>query len=218
MFFYKSRHYFVLYAINWVQKPKLSIMKSVLFTFFSAVFLLTACKTDKKDSLNTDKQIVFTDTSLLKPTDGSADVGVQGNNTPAPVPAVQEKAAKPEVKTIIKYVTVKEKPVRRPVVTNTPAEVSPVPDPEAIDPSTGTSTTGTGTASGTTVPAKKKGGWSEAAKDATIGGVGGAVLGGVIGKGAKGAVIGGVLGAAGGYILGRKKDKRTAANADSTRY
>ena len=193
-------------------------MKSLLFTFFSAVFLLTACKTEKKDSLNTDKQIVFTDTSLLKPTDGSSDVGVKGNNTPAALPVVKEAPPKPEVRTITKYVTVKEKPVRRPVVTNKPAEVAPVPAPVATEPSTGTGTTGTGSAPGTTVPAKKKGGWSDAAKDATIGGVGGAVLGGVIGKGAKGAVIGGVLGAAGGYILGRKKDKRAAANADSTRY
>ena len=196
-------------------------MKSLLFTLFSAVFLLTSCKTDKKDSLNTDKQIVFTDTSLLKPTDGSADVSVRGNNTPAPVPAVQEKAAKPEVRTIVKYVTVKEKPVRKPVIKNTSPEITP----EATDPTIGTGTPGStgtgsaaGTTAGTTVPAKKKGGWSDAAKDATIGGVGGAVLGGVIGKGAKGAVIGGVLGAAGGYILGRKKDKRTAANSDSTRY
>ncbi len=52
-------------------------------------------------------------------------------------------------------------------------------------------------------------GWSHAAKDATIGGVGGAVVGAVISKNhVKGAIIGGVLGAGGGYILGRSKDKR----------
>ncbi|MEO5782646.1 MAG: YMGG-like glycine zipper-containing protein [Ginsengibacter sp.] len=52
-------------------------------------------------------------------------------------------------------------------------------------------------------------GWSHAAKDATIGGVGGAVVGAVISKNhVKGAVIGGVLGAGGGYILGRSKDKK----------
>ncbi len=53
----------------------------------------------------------------------------------------------------------------------------------------------------------RKRGWSKAAKGAVIGGVGGAVVGGVI-KGGKGAVVGGVVGAAGGYIIGRSKDKR----------
>src|SRR2546423_1434762 len=43
-------------------------------------------------------------------------------------------------------------------------------------------------------------GWSHAAKDATIGGVGGAVLGAVISKNhVAGAVVGGVIGAGGGY-------------------
>lgn len=52
-------------------------------------------------------------------------------------------------------------------------------------------------------------GWSKAAKDATIGGVGGAVIGAVVSKNkVKGAIIGGVLGAGGGYILGRSKDKK----------
>ena len=54
---------------------------------------------------------------------------------------------------------------------------------------------------------QKKEGISKAAQGAIIGGVGGAVVGAVIGKGGKGAILGGVIGAAGGYILGRKKDK-----------
>ena len=63
------------------------------------------------------------------------------------------------------------------------------------------------------MPAEKQKdkGWSNAAKDATIGGVGGAVVGAVISKKkGKGAIIGGILGAAGGYILGRKKDNADA--------
>ena len=51
-------------------------------------------------------------------------------------------------------------------------------------------------------------GWSHAAKDAVIGGVGGAVVGGVVGHSVGGAAIGGVVGAGGGYIIGRKRDKR----------
>ena len=38
--------------------------------------------------------------------------------------------------------------------------------------------------------------------------MGGAVAGAVIGKNGKGAIIGGVIGAAGGYVLGRKQDKK----------
>ncbi len=74
--------------------------------------------------------------------------------------------------------------------------------------STSTRTTdNNNTSSGQTTSRKK--GWSKAAKDATIGGVGGAVVGAVISKNhVKGAVIGGVLGAGGGYILGRSKDKK----------
>lgn len=56
----------------------------------------------------------------------------------------------------------------------------------------------------------KKQGWSKAAKGAVIGGVGGAVIGGVINKRNRGAgaIIGGVLGAGAGYGIGRSKDKK----------
>jgi len=74
----------------------------------------------------------------------------------------------------------------------------------------GTSTrTSNNNNTGTSQTTTRRRGWSAAAKDATIGGVGGAVLGAVISKNhVKGAVIGGVLGAGGGYILGRSKDKK----------
>lgn len=65
------------------------------------------------------------------------------------------------------------------------------------------------TNSGQTTATTRKKGWSKAARNATIGGVGGAVTGAIISKNkVKGAVIGGVIGAAGGYILGRSKDKK----------
>jgi hypothetical protein len=58
-------------------------------------------------------------------------------------------------------------------------------------------------------PAKKEG-WSKAAKGAAIGGAGGAVTGAVLNKKNRvmGAIIGGVLGAGGGYVIGRKMDKK----------
>lgn len=55
---------------------------------------------------------------------------------------------------------------------------------------------------------EKKKGMSKAAKGAIIGGVGGAVVGGVATKSAKGAVVGGVVGGTAGYIIGRQQDKK----------
>lgn len=85
----------------------------------------------------------------------------------------------------------------------------------------GTSTTaGNGTSVGTgegvgslpteaEQPAAKKEGWSKAAKGTAIGAGSGAVLGAIISKDkGKGAAIGGIIGAAGGYVLGRKQDKK----------
>ena len=73
---------------------------------------------------------------------------------------------------------------------------------------TSTSTTTTSSASTAPAAAPAKKGWSKAAKGATIGGVGGAVAGAVIGHNAKGAIIGAAAGAAGGYIIGRGQDKK----------
>jgi hypothetical protein len=61
-----------------------------------------------------------------------------------------------------------------------------------------------------TARATKKKGWSHGAKDAVIGGVGGAVIGVIADKKNRGAggVIGGVVGAAAGYGIGHHKDKK----------
>jgi hypothetical protein len=62
---------------------------------------------------------------------------------------------------------------------------------------------------GTQPQTTQKEGWSNSAKGAVIGGVGGAVAGAVISKKkGQGAIIGGAVGAAGGYIIGRAKDKK----------
>ena len=57
---------------------------------------------------------------------------------------------------------------------------------------------------------------SEQGKGAIIGGAGGAVVGGLIGKNVGGALLGGAVGAGGGYIIGNesrkaKEKKRKAA-------
>ena len=195
-------------------------MKKILLPLLTTTFLFAACSTKKKDALDTENRIVFTDTAATNKANASTDIGTKDTakivvaTKPMPQPKVQ-------VKTITKIVKVYEKQPAPSVIKN---ENPPVITPTS--PSTTTTTpgsnTGTGTGStgagGTTFPEKKKNtGWSDAAKDATIGGVGGAVIGGVIGKGGKGAVIGGVLGAAGGYILGRKKDRKSG-RVDTTKY
>ncbi len=73
----------------------------------------------------------------------------------------------------------------------------------------GSSANPVSTGSGTAVTQPAKQGMSSRTKGALIGGAGGAIAGGIIGKNIKGAVIGGAVGAAGGYIIGRKKDKNT---------
>ena len=192
-------------------------MKKLLLPLVSFTLLLTACNT-KKNTLDTENRIVFTDTSALNKANASSDVGTK-DTTPI---VVANKIAEPkvQVKTITKVVKVYEKQRAPKVVeTKTPpvAVTAPVTTPET------TTNTGNGTTTGTTgdgtTPAetkKKNTGWSQAAKTATIGGVGGAVIGGVIGKGAKGAAIGGVIGAAGGYILGRKADRKSG-RVDTTK-
>ena len=179
------------------------------------IFLFAACSTKKKDSLDTENRIVFTDTAFKNNVNASSDVGKK-DTTPI---LIANKAAVPkvQVRTITKIVKVYEK---QPAPKAIKTELPPVIEKPA--PST-TTTAGTNTGAGsgantTSFPARKKNtGWSDAAKDATIGGVGGAVIGGIIGKGGKGAVLGGVIGAAGGYILGRKKDRKSG-RIDTVKY
>ena len=64
--------------------------------------------------------------------------------------------------------------------------------------------------------AQENKGISEQGKGAIIGGAGGAVVGGIIGKNVGGALIGSAVGAGGGYIIGNesrkaKEKKRRAA-------
>jgi uncharacterized protein YcfJ len=68
--------------------------------------------------------------------------------------------------------------------------------------------------------AQEKKGISDQGKGAIIGGAGGAVVGGIIGKNVGSAVLGGALGAGGGYIIGNesrkaKEKKRRAAYRES---
>ncbi len=196
-------------------------MKKILLPMIAATFLFTACNSKKKDTLDTENRIVFTDTAATNKANASTDVGAKDT---AKILVAEKHLAQPkvQVKTITKVVKVYEKqPAPRVIKNENPPVITPTsPSTTTTNTTPGTNTgTGTGTmGNGTTIPEKKKNtGWSDAAKDATIGGVGGAVLGGVIGKNGKGAVIGGVIGAAGGYILGRKKDRKSG-RVDTAKY
>jgi hypothetical protein len=191
-------------------------MKQMMFTLTTAVIFLTACNSEKKNNLDAEKRIVFTDTAALRLSNAATD---RANNIETLAPETNPDNTKPKVITVIKYVNAPQKqraPKRR---TSNPTQQSPVQqdnDPVYNEPSANGGT-GTSSSSGnnggevaTTPEVKKKKGWSDAAKGATIGGVGGAVAGAVISKNkGKGAVIGGVVGAAGGYILGRRADKKS---------
>ncbi|MEP6615236.1 MAG: YMGG-like glycine zipper-containing protein [Ginsengibacter sp.] len=186
-------------------------MRKILMVF-SVVTVFAACNTKKTD-LETSKDVVPTDTTGAYNNSLSTDTATMSEK--AVVPAV---TPPPVTRTITKVVTRKQAPkvIYLPAPTTqtnpAPAPVTPAPTPGT------TTTTGTGSTGGTTTttptPAPEKKGWSNAAKGATIGGVGGAIGGAIISKKkGTGAIIGGVIGAAGGYILGRKKDK---ANQDTT--
>jgi hypothetical protein len=140
----------------------------------------------------------------------------------SPQPNVAEAAP---VKTVT-HVRVVEKPApQRKKETILQKEPRPTQSTDKTLPATdntGTANTGNGTAASTgttdtkTAPAEaeKKEGWSKSAKGAVIGGVGGAVLGGVVNKRnrAAGAVIGGILGAGVGYGIGKSKDKKDSTH------
>ncbi len=189
-----------------------------IFTFFAAATIFAACNSNS--DLDAKKDVIITDTSAMYNNNASTDIGTsvaqQAPAAVAPTKIIRE--------TRIVYVDRAPKATKRVIREAAPAEpvITTVPQTQS---NTGKSTQGSGTSGNTgttgtdpgteTAPAepvkKEKEGWSNAAKDAVIGGVGGAVAGAILSKRkGKGAVIGGVIGAAGGYILGRKKDKAEA--------
>lgn len=186
-----------------------------LFTIIAAATMFVAC--NSKSDLDTKKDVVLTDTTSMYKSNASTDV------SNATVPKQDAPPAVAPTRTIIRertiYVNRAPRASRQVYHEATPVDpvVNTVPQSQpAMGSGTGTSNGNSGVGSstagsGTSIPgtiSEKKKGWSNAAKDAAIGGVGGAVVGAVISKRkGTGAIIGGILGAAGGYILGHKKDK-----------
>lgn len=194
-------------------------MKKIILICAAASFF-AACNGKSDTDLETKKDVVVTDTSSMYRSNGSTDTGRATVVSPVPPPVVETKIIT-QTRTV--YVDRKPKSAPRVNAPNAVAKSNTVtPLPQSSTNSTTTtksnsSGTGASNTTGTTAtpaaPVAKERGWSNAAKDAVIGGGVGAVGGAIISKKkGKGALIGGVIGAAGGYILGRKKDK-----ADTTR-
>ena len=161
-------------------------MKKVLYLFV-VVAAFAACK-GKKSDLNANKEmVVLTDSSFYN-SSYLSDTGAVSNTD----------------EFINNGVVVSGK-------STVPAKaVAPRKTTRSSSNNSGTYNSGSGSTSqgNTATTTNRRRGVSKAAKGAIIGGVGGAVAGGIIGKSGKGAVIGGVVGAAGGYIIGRSKDRK----------
>ena len=184
--FNKIDHSGTVFSLHRVIKTR--VMKKILHCFMVAA-IFTAC--NSKSDLDTKKDVVLTDTSGMYKSNIMTDTGSVIQTTSLNTAAAN--ANKPVVINNYYNTTPKSNTTRR-TSSGTYAN-------------SGGSGSSRSTGSTTTVTRRK--GWSHAAKNAVIGGAGGAVVGAVVSKHkGTGALIGGVVGAAGGYILGRSKDKK----------
>lgn len=185
-------------------------MRKILI-IFAAASVFAACNT--QSDLETKKDVVVTDTSAMYKSNGSTDTATTVVTPPAAPAPVTNTRIIHDTRTV--YVDRTPRAPRQTVRQAAPTRTTTTTTQTTSGTGTNTQSSGTGTTSTTTTPAPapEKKGWSNAAKDAAIGGAAGAIGGAIISKKkGKGAIIGGAAGAVGGYILGRKKDR-----ADTTR-
>ncbi len=189
-------------------------MKKVLLGISISVFLI-ACKS-KNEYADQQKDLLPLNNTALYNSSILTDTAVVKDELIAPRKITKAAPAKKVRKKVYTESNAVEEPDTAPVktpagvVTNIPgSNDNPVTTDTGVSGNTGAGKDVAKEANAP-LPEVKKKGWSDAAKGAVIGGVGGAIAGAVInGKNrGKGAVIGGVIGAAGGYVLGRKKDKK----------
>ncbi len=160
-------------------------MKKIVLSLM-VVATLAAC--NSKSDLNTNKDVILTDTSSMYRSNMNTDTGS----------VIETSALTTGRSTAV---------ANRRATNNNRATTSHTHSNTNRSYGNNSGSNGGYSNSGQNNTVYRKRGWSKAAKGAVIGGVGGAVVGGVV-KGGKGAVVGGVVGAAGGYIIGRSKDKR----------
>ena len=109
-------------------------MKRTLYIMVFATILLAACNSEKKNNFDTDKRLVFTDTSLLKPSNLSTDRAMEGENEQVVAQQEKRQAPKTQIRTITKVIRVVEKepaptPIANPTATTKPQEEAPAPAP-----------------------------------------------------------------------------------------
>ncbi|MCW3093490.1 MAG: hypothetical protein JWP81_4559 [Ferruginibacter sp.] len=158
----------------------------------SSLFL--ACK--NKSNLATDKNLVLTDTSLLRRS------GFLSDSAKAVVPV--------GTTTSSTTTTVTTTTTTGPKVITPKRKVYASPAPRRSRSTANTNNSSTANSSTTaTAPVKKDAKFSDAAKGTAIGVGSGAIIGAVVGKNVKGAVIGGVIGGGAGYAIGRARDVKS---------
>lgn len=203
-------------------------MKKVLFFLAVIILIFAACSNDESQSPLAKEQATLPDTSGLaefQQLKEQQEVDMQALNESNNI--IEEPVIEPAPRIIYRTAPARttsssNRPVRQrtPVVENevpdenysvSNQESSEVTPPDlATQPTVGTGTVDAGNDPVEEIPEKKKG-WSKAAKGTAIGAGSGAVLGAIISKNkGKGAVIGGIVGAAGGYVLGKRQDKKDA--------
>ena len=180
-------------------------MKKVLLAMSAAAFMV-ACNSNPSANIDAAAKATTADTAGLAAFNAAKaqQALVAAEIAAAPIAvATYQKAAAPEVRTVTRYVPVRQAATKRSSASRSTARSSSASSapiaaskPEVL-------------ASESSNAAKKKG-ISKAAKGAIIGGVTGAVTGAIVNKKnrAVGAVIGGVAGAAGGAVIGRGMDKK----------
>ncbi len=168
-------------------------MKTLLIAF-AITFCFAACTSKTAD---TTKDVVGTDTT-----------GVYRNNMMADTASNEALLPPGATKKVVETHSPDGSVTTTTFTTAAPAKTNATP--KAVSHSNGGSAhTNTVISSQAAAAPVRKSGWSNRAKGAAIGGVGGAVAGAVISKKkGKGALIGGAVGAAGGYIIGNEKDKK----------
>jgi hypothetical protein len=183
-------------------KFKKQLMKKLLLVMSAAVFMV-ACTSNPTANIETAAKATTADTAGLAAFNAAKAAQALAAAAPVTMVAASEKAA-PKVRTVTRYVPVKQATAKRyssnrSIASASSGNAAPVvaAQPEVIN-------------SESSNAAKEKKGISKAAKGAIIGGVAGAVTGAVVNKKNRvmGAVIGGVAGAAGGAVIGRGMDKK----------
>ncbi|MEO6548539.1 MAG: YMGG-like glycine zipper-containing protein [Ferruginibacter sp.] len=174
-------------------------MKQTLIVFAIST-LFFACK-NKNNGLATDKNVVLTDTSLLRRSGILSDTAHSANfGAPAGSTTTSSTTTTVTTTTTTGNKVTTPKTVAKPVTHHTSSSTT------ASNSSAQTNNSSTIAAD----PVKKDAKFSDAAKATAIGAGTGAIIGAVVSKNkVQGAVVGGIVGGGTGYAIGRARDVKS---------